>query len=363
MNIGIPKEIRPSEYRVGSSPSSVQRLVNRGHTCYIEHDAGKYAGFSDRDFENAGGKIVYSAHEAYGRADLVLKVARPKDEELELLRPGSIICGALHLPAANQAKIDYLLNNKITTVAYEQIQKEDGGRPVLQVMSEIGGSLLPQIAAHLLQNNTGGKGILIGGVAGIPAAEVVIIGAGVLGKTAVRAFTGMGAHVTVLDLSFDALHDALGCFPHVATMFATKANIKRTCAYADVVITAAAVPGEIAPLLITRDILTYMKPRSIIMDASIDQGGCLESGRPTTHDNPTYIEEGVIHYCVPNISSIVARTATNGLSNAAFPFIEEIVEHGIDQAIQNNPAIARAINTHQGELHNLSRLTSRIEQE
>jgi alanine dehydrogenase len=362
MNIGIPKESRPSEYRVGLPPSGIQRLTSRGHTCYIEHDAGKYAGFSDHDFENAGAKIVYSSHEAFARADFIIKVSRPQENELELIQPGSILSGWLHLPAASQSKIDTLIEKKITTIAYEQIQRRDGSRPVLQMMSQVAGKILPQIAAQFLQNNNGGKGILLGGIAGIPPAEVVIIGAGVLGQSAVESFTGLGAHITLLDISIDELQKILDKNPRIATMYASKANIQRTCAYADVVVTSAATPGKIAPLLITREILKTMKPRSIILDASIDQGGCLETSRPTTHDNPTFVEEGVIHYCVPNISSLIARTATYAFSNAAFKFIEEIVETGIDQTIQNNPEIKMAINTHQGQIKNLIRLSDKLGQ-
>ncbi|NIW44685.1 MAG: alanine dehydrogenase [candidate division Zixibacteria bacterium] len=357
MNIGIPKESRPSEYRVGLSPSGVQRLTSRGHTCYLEHDAGKFAGFSDHDYENAGAKIVYSSHEAFARADFIIKVARPQEEELDLIRPGSIVSGWLHLPAASQTKIETLLKKKITTIAYEQIQREDGTRPVLQMMSQIAGKMLPQIAAYLLQNNNGGKGILLGGIAGIPPAEVVIIGAGVLGQSAVQAFYGLGAHITLLDISVEKLQTTLNNYPNIATMYATKANIQRTCAYGDVIVTAAAIPGRTAPKIITRDILRTMKPRSIIMDGSIDQGGCLETSRPTTHDNPTFIEEGVIHYCVPNISSLIARTASNAFSNVAYKYFSDIIENGIGQAIKSNPEIARAVNTHEGQIKNLERLS------
>lgn len=358
MNIGIPKESRPSEYRVGLSPAGVQSLTNRGHNSYVEHDAGLHVGFSDQDYENAGAHIVYSAHEAFGRADFILKVTRPQEEELEMVSPGSIIGGALHLPSASQNKIDYLLKNKITTIAYEQIQREDGSRPVLNIMSEIGGRLIPQIAANLMQNNQGGKGILLGGVTGIPPAEVVIIGAGVFGYAAARSFFALGSQLTVLDTDVKALQHIQNHFPQIVTMFATKTNIKRTCAYADVVITAAAIPGQLAPKLISREILKTMKRRALILDASIDQGGCLETSRPTTHDNPTFVEEGVIHYCVPNMSSVIARTATHAFSNASIPFIIEIAEKGIERAIAENPAIARAINTHQGEFHNLTRLAA-----
>jgi alanine dehydrogenase len=363
MNIGIPKESRPCEYRVGLSPAGVQRLVGRGHTCYVEHDAGKFAGFSDQDYQNAGADIVYSAHEAFGRADIILKMTRPQLEEMEMIQPGAIVGGALHLSAANQSKIDYLLERNITTIAYEQIHRPDDTRPVLTAMSEIGGNMCAQIAANLLQNNTGGKGILIGGAPGIPPAEVVIIGAGVFGSSAAEAFAAQGAHLTVLDSSVDSLRRVETRVPHVATLLATRANIRRSCAYADVVITAAAIPGDRAPILITREILRGMKPRTILIDASIDEGGCLETSRPTTHDNPTFIEEEIIHYCVPNISSVAARTSTHAFSNAAFPYIEAIITKGIEKAIEDDPAIAFGIITHQGKLHNLARFSPSNDQD
>ncbi len=239
--------------------------------------------------------------------------------------------GFLHLAAASQSKIDTLLENKITTVAYEQIQAENGLRPVLQMMSQIGGSLLPQIAAHLLQNNTGGKGILISGTAGIPPAEVVVIGSGMLGISAIKAFCGVGANITALDISTEALRDTLEIAPRITTMYATKANIEMACSLCRCGHhrgrgTRADRPGTDH----LKEMLRKMKPRSIIIDASIDQGGCLETSRPTTHDNPTFVVEDVIHYCVPNISSIVARTATNAYSNVVFEYIEQIANLGID---------------------------------
>ena len=357
MNVGIPKESRPSENRVGLPPSGVRSLSNRGHTCYIEHEAGLISGFTDRDYEDAGGKIVYSAHEAFGRADLVLKFSRPLEEELDMVQDGAAVCGFLHLSSASQSKFDRILEKNITTIAYEQVQEEDSSRPILRTMSEIGGRLSAQIAANLLQNNQGGKGILLGGTPGVPPAEVVIIGGGVFGQFATRAFNGMGAHVTVLDMSHNALRDIQNQFPLTVTMFASQENIARTCAYADVVIAAAATPGHPAPKLITRAILKGMKERAILMDVSIDQGGNAETSRPTTHDTPTYIEEGVIHYCVPNLSSVIARTATNAFFNAAKPYILELANKGPEKAIKENPAIAKAVNTHKGEILNLTRMT------
>ena len=359
MNIGIPKEMRTGEYRVGLSPAGVQSLTGRGHSCFVENGAGEGAGFSNYDYEKAGAQIVYSAHEAFGRADLILKISRPLKEELELIRPGSTLAGILHLPSANQEKIDYLLSNKITTIAYEQIERPDGIRPVLRQMSLIGGQLAAQVAAHLLQNNTGGKGILLGGMPGVPPAEVVIIGAGVFGRSAAKAFLGLGAQVTILDKEAEILYGIYENYPMIVTMKATKANIQRTCAYADVVIAAAASPAQTAPVIIPRDVVQSMKPRSIIMDISIDQGGCVETSRPTTHDQPTYVEEGVIHYCVPNMPSVLARTATHAFVNAALPYIQEIAQNGVVQTINENQDIANSINTHDGKLVRLSRITNK----
>ncbi|HLE53085.1 MAG TPA: alanine dehydrogenase [Anaerolineales bacterium] len=356
MNIGIPKERRPFEYRVGLTPSAVQVLSEQGHTCYVEHNAGLGAGFSDQDFERAGGRIVYSPHEVFGRADLLLKVARPIQDELEWMRPGITLAGLLHLTSARQDKIDTLLKNQISAIAYEQIQLADGSLPVLRPMSQIGGRMAAQIAALLLQNNAGGKGILLGGIAGVPPAEIVIIGAGVVGTYATRAFLGMGAHVAVLDTDLKALQNIHELFPGVATMISNPRNVSRACAYADVIVGAVLVTGERAPIVVTREMVSSMKPRAVIMDISIDQGGCIETSRPTTHEHPTFVVDGVTHYCVPNIPGVVARTATYALNNAALPYIVNIANKGVESAIADDPALANALNTHRGELVNLSRL-------
>ncbi len=356
MNICIPKERRPFEYRVGMSPHGVHVLTSHGHTVYVEHEAGLGAGFSDEDYENAGARIVYSPHEAFGRADLLVKVARPMLEELHWMRPGSVLVGLLHLASAKQDKVAYMLENDITSVALEQIEEDDGERPVLKPMSRIGGLMSVQVAARLLQNNHGGKGIILGGLPGVPPAEVVIIGAGVVGSCAVRGFVGLGAHVTVLDISQSALEKIFRDYPTVATLPATKYNIARSVAYADVVVGAVLRPGERAPIVVTREMVRAMKPRAIIIDVSIDQGGCVETSRPTTHDHPTYIEEGVIHYAVPNMPGVVARTATHALVTAAMPYILSIADHGIARAMVEKPALAHAVNTYKGELRNLARL-------
>lgn len=356
MNIGIPKERRPFEYRVGLSPAGVQMLLEDGHFCHVEHNAGIGAGFSDQDYEQAGARIVYSPHEVFGRADLLLKVARPLKEEIEWLRPGTTIAGLLHLGSARQDKIDLMIANDITAIAYEQIQLNDGTVPIRQPLSQIGGRLAAQIAARLLQNNAGGKGILLEGVAGVPPAEVVVVGAGIVGTCATRAFLGLGAHVTILDTNLDALQKIFDWNSGVVTMISTPMNIARACAYADVVVGAVLVVGQPPPIVITREMVRTMKPRSVLMDISIDEGGCVETSRPTTHEHSTFIEEGVIHYCVPNIPSIVARTSTYAFLNAAFSFISEIANKGSSQAITDNPAIERGTAIHKGNLHHLSRL-------
>ncbi len=357
MNICIPKERRPFEYRVGLSPHGVHTLTAHGHTVYVEHQAGLGAGFSDEDYERAGARIVYSPHEVFGRADLLVKVSRPLLEEIQWMQPGAVLAGLLHLASARQDKIAYMLENDITAVALEQIQTPDGERPVLKPMSRIGGLMAVQVAARLLQNNHGGKGILLGGLPGVPPAEVVIIGAGVVGTCAARGFLGLGAHVTVLDVNPQALERIFKEHPQVATLPATPYNISRMVSFADVVICSVLNPGERAPMVLTRDMVKAMKPRALLLDISIDQGGCAATSRPTTHDHPTYIDEGVIHYAVPNMPGVVARTATHALVTAAMPYILAIANKGIARAMVENPALAHAINTYKGELRNLSLLT------
>ena len=356
MNIGIPKERRPFEFRVGLSPAGVEILKQHGHKIFVEHEAGVGAGFSDQEYEQAGARIAYSAEEVFGRADLLLKTARPLKEEIEWLRPGSMLAGLLHLASARQDKIDLMLENKITTVAYEQVQEVDGTTPIKKPLAEIGGRLTATIAAHYMQNYKGGKGILLSGVPGVPPAEVVILGAGVAGTASTRNFLGLGAHVTVLDNDLRALQRISDRFPEVVTMIATTNNISRTCAYADVVVGAILVPGVRTPIVITREMVRSMKRRSIIIDMSIDQGGCAETSRPTTHEHCTYVEEGVIHYCVPNIPAAVARTATHAFVNAAMYYILDLANNDFETAIKETPALESAINTHDGKMLHLNRL-------
>ena len=349
MIIGIPTERRPNEYRIGLSPAGVQMLCESGHTCFVEHNAGRDAGFRDIKYENAGAKIAYSPEEVFARADLLLKMTRPTKDEIEWLRPNSAVAAFWHLASARRDKLALLAEKNISTIAYEQIQKKDGARPVLRPLSQIGGAMIAQTAARLLQNKWGGRGILLGMIPGVPPAEVVILGAGVVGTYAARAFRGLGAHVTVLDNDIDALQRIADDLCGVVTMISNPYNIKRVTAYADVVIGAILVSGERSPILVSREMVHAMKPRSVILDVSIDQGGCFETSRPTTHDNPVYIEEEVTHYCVPNLSGVVARTATHAFVNAAMLYILELAKYGVQGAIENIPALKVATITHQSK--------------
>jgi alanine dehydrogenase len=357
MNIGIPKERRPFEFRVGLSPAGVQILTQNNHKVYIEHEAGIGAGFKDAEYEQSGGTIVFSPEEVFGRADLLLKIARPTEEEMEWIRPGSALAGILSLPSANQQKIDILLKRKITAIAYEQICESDGSLPVLSPFSQIGGAMAVEIAARLLQNPQGGRGVLLGGIPGVAPAEVVILGAGVLGTYAARSFAGVGAHVTVLDKNIPALQKISQYNNNIVTLLSTERNIQRTCEYADVLLGAVLVPGSRAPILVTREMVKKMKSRSVIIDMSIDEGGCVETSHPTTHDQPIFIEENVIHYCVPNTPGVVARTAVHSFVNVAMPYILEIANLGVEKAIKQYPAIEAAINTYGGKIQHLSRFS------
>ena len=357
MNVGIPKERRPFEFRVGLTPAGVEALCQHSHVVFIEHEAGLGAGYSDKEYEKAGGRIVFSVDEVFGRADYLLKFARPTDQELDLIQPGTTFLGYLFLASTRQSKVDVLLRDKITSIAYEQIQEADGSLPVLRPLSQIGGAMAADVAALLLHSDQGGRGILMGGIPGIAPAEVIVLGGGTAGSFAARACLGRGAHVTVLDKDINVLQRVNQSSGNILTLLSSQRNIEKSLLFADVVIGAVHVSGMRAPLLISREMVRTMKPRSVIIDLSIDQGGCFETSRPTTHANPTYVEEGVVHYCVPNMPGVVARTATNGFVNAALPYILDIVNLGVDEAINRNPAIEFGVTTYKGELRHLSRLT------
>ncbi len=359
MNLGVPRERRPFEFRVGLPPAGAGMFARHGHTVYVESGAGEGAGFSDEDYARSGATVVYGPEQAFGRADLVLKFARPLSHELELLRPGVTVAGFLHLAAARQDKIDVLLAKEITALAYEQIEESDGTRPVMAPLSQIGGRMVVQTAASLLQNNLGGRGILLGGVAGVAPAEVVILGAGIVGSTAAAGFAAAGAHVTVLDVNLsrlETLQDRLA-LPMV-TLLSTPHNVARATAYADIVVGAVLVPGARAPLVVTRAMVRGMRPRSLIIDMSIDQGGCVETSRPTNQSSPTYLEEGVLHYCVPNMSGVLGRTASHALYAGAYVYLEAIARLGFETALETLPALEHGLNTRRGEVRSLRRITA-----
>ena len=350
MNLSLPRERRPDENRVGLTPAGVELLTAAGHRCYVETNAGLGVGFTDDDFARAGAQIVYSGEEAYGRADLVVKVARPTAEELVWLREGQAVLAFWHLASASPDNVQALIERRITAIAYETIQTEDGSLPVLRTMSQIAGRMAVQIAGTLLQNDHGGRGILLGGSAGIPPAQVVILGAGGVGISAARAFQGLGASVYILDRDLAKLERlAERCGP-VITMVSHPFNLRKVVRFADVLIGAVLVPGHRTPLLVTREMVREMRPRSVIIDIAIDGGGCVETSRPTTHRNPTFIDENVIHYCVPNMAGVLGRTATHALNNATWPLVQQLAE-GVEAAITRDPALGRGVQTHAGRIH------------
>ena len=353
MNIGVPRERRAEEHRVGLAPTNAELLTAAGHVCWIEKDAGRGAGFPDADYEKAGAKIVYSGEEVYGRADLVVKVSKPTEPEIAWLKEGSILMGFLHLAAGRRDRVDALLAKKVTAIAYETVQCDDGTLPVLVPLSHMGGLMLPQVAGSLLQNDHGGKGILLSGVPGVPPAEVVILGAGTFGTAAARAFLGIGSSVYMLDqdlVRLQSLEDKLGIGRHLVLMVAHATNIRKVVSFADVLVGAIHIPGVRSPVVVTRDMVRSMKPRSVIMDISIDQGGCVETSRPTTHRDPTFVAENVTHYCVPNVTSVVARSATYALSNAAWPYVTAVADLGFETALASLSSLRRGVATHQGHV-------------
>jgi alanine dehydrogenase len=353
MNIGIPKERRDLEQRVGLTPYGVDLLTRAGHICYIETEAGLGAGFTDYHYERVGGHIVYSGEEVYGRSDLVLKAVRPTDDELGWLREGQIIAGFLHLAAARRNKVEALLEKRITAIAYETIEDDDGTLPVLRTMSEVAGRMAPQLGATFLQSSYDGRGVLLSGVPGIPPASVAILGAGVLGTNATRTFLGLGARVYVLDRNQEKLReiDQLfnGC---VTTMVSYPFNIARVARFAEVLVGAILVPGARVPVIVTRDMVQSMKRGAVILDFSIDQGGCVETSRPTTLRDPVYTEEDVVHFCVPNVPGAVPRTATHAFNNAIWPYIRRIAEVGLDQTLEEKPGLTSGVVTREGEIVN-----------
>ena len=353
MNIGIPKERRELELRVGLTPYGVELLTRAGHTCYVEKDAGLGSGFTDYHYEKTGGRIVYSGEEVYGRSDLVLKAVRPTEEELYWAREGQTIAGFMHLAAARRRRVEVMLEKNITAIAYETIENDDGTLPVLRTMSEVAGRMASQLAATFLQSNYGGRGILLSGVPGIPPARVAIIGAGVLGTNAARNFLGLGADVFVLDRNMERLRELDQEFGgRITTMVAYPFNIARVARFAEVMVGAILTPGARVPIIITREMVRSMKKGAVILDFSIDQGGCVETSRLTTLRDPIFVEEGIVHFCVPNVPGAVPRTATHAFNNAAWPAMRHIAAVGLEQAMADEPSLARGVALKDGKIVN-----------
>ena len=350
MLIGVPKEIKDNEFRVGLTPASVAELTHHAHSVLVEKSAGVGSGLSDGEYVAAGAALVDEPQEIYARAEMIVKVKEPLSAERQRLRRGQLLYAYLHLaPDLEQTKD--LVASGATCIAYETVTAPHGGLPLLTPMSEVAGRLAPQVGAHALEKAQGGRGVLLGGVPGVPAAEVVILGGGVSGTHAARIALGMGANVTVVDKSNEALQRQeaqLGA--GVSTIYSTRAAIAELVKRADLVIGAVLAPGAAAPKLVTRAMLSTMKPGSVIVDIAIDQGGCCETSKPTTHSHPTYVVDGVVHYCVANMPGAVARTSTFALNNATLPFALALADKGWRQALQDDVHLRAGLNVHDGKV-------------
>ena len=350
MLVGVPKEIKVQEHRVGLVPGTVRELIHHGHEVVVETLAGHAIGLEDEDYRHAGARIANSAEELFGEAELVVKVKEPLASERALLRPGQILFTYLHL-AADAAQTRELVESGATAIAYETVTDPAGRLPLLAPMSEVAGRMSIQAGAHCLEREVGGRGVLLGGVAGVPAADVVIIGGGVVGTSAARMAIGLEARVTILDKSVTRLQQLDTQFgATLNTIFATTDAVEQHVRAADLVIGAVLVPGAETPRLIKAADVAAMRRGSVIVDVAIDQGGISETSRPTTHDNPTYLVDEVVHYCVANMPGAVARTATFALNNATLPYLLALADRGWAAALAADPGFAAGLNVHAGEV-------------
>lgn len=350
MLIGVPKEIKPQENRVGLIPASVQELVANGHEVVVETNAGLGIGITDSEYKAAGAQILGSAEEVFAKADMIVKVKEPQPVECKMLRKDQILFTYLHLaPDPEQTRL--LIESECVAIAYETVTDRFGTLPLLSPMSEVAGRMSIQAGAHCLERAQGGCGILLGGVPGVQAGRVVVIGGGVVGTNAIRMAMGMEANVTVLDLSLNRLKELdLQYGSKLNTIYASKAAIEYYCERADLVVCAVLIPGGSAPRLVTRDMLKKMNDGSVIVDVAIDQGGCIETARPTTHQDPTYVEEGVVHYCVANMPGAVPRTSTFALNNATLPFVVALANKGYKKALTDDEHLLNGLNVCHGKV-------------
>ena len=350
MRIGCPTEIKNQEYRVGMTPAAAKEAVNAGHEVIIQSGAGTGAGFPDEDYVAAGATLRAEATGVFNDAEMIVKVKEPQANERKMLREGQILFTYLHL-APDPDQTDDLLKSGVTAIAYETVTDRRGGLPLLAPMSEVAGRLSPQVGAWTLQKANGGRGVLMGGVPGVGPAKVVVIGGGVVGTHAAKIAAGMGADVSITDVSLDRLRyldDAFG--PQIRTRFGSAGATEELVSEADLVIGAVLIPGAAAPKLIRREHLSLMKPGAALVDVAIDQGGCFETSHATTHDDPIYEVDGIMHYCVANMPGAVARTSTIALGNATMPFMMAIANKGWRQACEDDPHLLDGLNTHAGHL-------------
>ncbi len=350
MLIGVPKEIKNHEYRVGLTPASVRELLHHGHSVQVQSGAGAGIGASDADYRAAGATIAAEAAEVYAQAEMIVKVKEPQAVERAMLRPGQVLFTYLHL-APDPEQCRDLVAGGAVCIAYETVTDRSGGLPLLAPMSEVAGRLAVQAGAYCLERAHGGMGVLLGGVAGVPPARILILGAGVVGSNAAQIAVGTGAQVVVMDRSVDALRRIdrlLGA--RAMTVFSNRDSVEREVLAADLVIGGVLIPGAAAPKLITRAMLPKMKPGSVIVDVAIDQGGCVETARPTTHAEPTYVVDNVVHYCVANMPGGVPRTSTYALNNATLPFVLALADKGWKQALRDDPHLLAGLNVCAGRV-------------
>ncbi|HMD67015.1 MAG TPA: alanine dehydrogenase [Stellaceae bacterium] len=350
MLIGVPREVKTHEYRVGLTPGSIRELVHHGHKVIVETCAGADIGFDDASYEAVGAGILPSGREVLAAAELIVKVKEPQPQEVAALRKGQVLFTYLHL-AADKVLAEALIKSGAVAIAYETVTDARGGLPLLAPMSEVAGRMAVQVGAHCLEKEQGGIGVLLGGVPGVPAAKVVILGGGVSGTNAARMAMGMEAYVTVIDRSLPRLYELdLQFGAQLHTLFSTMENIEREVSAADLVIGAVLIPGAAAPKLVSRALVRAMKPGAVVVDISIDQGGCFETSRPTTHAAPTYVEEGVVHYCVTNMPGAVARTSTVALNNATLPYVLALADHGWQRALGEDAHLRNGLNICRGRV-------------
>jgi len=350
MVIGVPKEIKPNENRVALLPVGAEAFTRRKHTVLVETNAGAGSGFSDEAYRKAGAEIVPTAKEVYERADMVLKVKEPIEPEYALIRPGQVLFTYFHF-AASRELTEAMIKSKAVCIAYETVQKADGSLPLLIPMSEVAGRMAPQEGARFLEKEEGGRGVLLAGVPGTEPASVVILGGGVVGTNAAKIAAGLGARVTILDTNLERLRQLDDIMPkNVVTLYSNTYNIRKAVTQADLVIGAVLIPGGKAPHLVTRDMLKEMKPGSVIVDVSVDQGGCVETSHPTTHDNPTFVVDGVVHYCVANMPGAVPFTSTIALTNATLPYALNLADKGFERAAKEDPGLLLGLNIIDGKI-------------